>query len=34
MMPGWNASFKDLREAGVTLQEWLEYHKGHKNEQD
>jgi hypothetical protein len=26
-MPGWLATFKDLREAGVTLQEWLAYHK-------
>ena len=34
MIPGWNATFKDLREAGVTLQEWLIYHKGHKHEQD
>jgi hypothetical protein len=35
MIPGWFATFKDLREAGVTLREWLEFHKGHvNNEQD
>ncbi len=33
-MPGWYATFKDLREAGVTLKEWLAYHKDLKHEKE
>lgn len=33
-IPNWNASFKDLEEAGVTFKEWSEYHRKLRAEEE
>ncbi len=32
MISNWFATFKDLREAGITLDEWLAFHKARRSE--